>query len=199
MVSACVLRPAVSADAAFLAWGLDEAADGLFTTLLGRRSGGVLTRLAAQPTHAFSFEHAVVAEVDGVATGFCQGFPSGTPGGTSELVRAAGLGALRLAAITTLARPLFAALDRHDEGEWYLQAIAVRPAARSTGVGRALFSDAVDRAARAGCRTLTLDVDVTNVRARSLYERLGLQVVATSPPVSLLDRASVHRMTRLLD
>lgn len=35
---AAVLRPATSGDAEFLAWGLNEAAGGLFDSLLGKRA-----------------------------------------------------------------------------------------------------------------------------------------------------------------
>ena len=194
MGSACILRRAAAGDAAFLAWGLDEAAGGLFTTMLGRRANAVLTRLAAQTGHALSFQHAVIAEVGAEAIGFCQGFPFGTPAGTGNFMRAAGFGSLRAGAITLLGRPLFAALDHHVEGEWYLDSVAVRPGSRGTGVGTALFSDAFKRATRSGCRSLTLDVDVRNARARSLYERFGLCIVTTSSPALRLDGVSVHRM-----
>jgi ribosomal protein S18 acetylase RimI-like enzyme len=90
--------------------------------------------------------------------------------------------------------PVFAALDRHSPGEWYLQAIAVEPDARGSGVGLALISNAFVRAGRAGSTSLTLDVDAANVRARALYERQGLHVARTSPAAVLLGGARVRRM-----
>ena len=190
-----VLRGAMAADAEFLAWGLDEASGGLFTTMLGPRAHTILATAAAQREHAYSFEHAVIAEVNGTRRGFCQRFPYGTPSGTSQLMKAAGIRSLRAGAIAVLGWPVFSALDKHSPGEWYLQAIAVQPEARGSGVGRALFGDAFERAAGAGCETLALDVDVTNVRAQALYARLGLRVESASGKAILLDGAQVNRMT----
>lgn len=192
------LRAATPADTEFLAWGIDEAAGGLFTTMLGPRAHAILAPVVAQPVHAYSFEHAVIAEVDGTPCGFCQGFPYGTPSGTQQLLRAAGIRALRAGAVALLGWPVFAALDAHSPGEWYLQAIAVAPQARGAGVGAALFADAFQRAADSRCDTLSLDVDVANVRARALYERLGLQVESTSGKAVLLDNAQINRMTAVV-
>ncbi len=194
-----VLRAATPADAPFIAWGLDEASGGFFTTMLGRPAHEVLTRVAAQPRHAFSFAHVVIAESDGSAIGLCQGFGYGTPDGTAELVRAAGVRALRLGAVALAGRRLLAALDHHEPGQWYLQAIAVRPEGRGTGVGRRLLADAFDRARGSGSSELALDVDVSNTRAADLYRRVGLEVVSTSKPARLLEGASVHRMQARLE
>ena len=194
MASDRVLRPASPADADFLAWALQEASGGLFSTLLGRRAASILATTVAQPAHDLSFEHAVVAESGRDLLGVCQGMPFGTPSSGRALARVAGLRAVRMVAVLAAGRPLFAALARHAPGEWYLQAIAVTAAARGRGVGGVLVDDAFARASRAGCATLTLDVDVANPRARQLYERHGLGVVETSPPASLLGGAHVHRM-----
>jgi len=59
------LRPAHPRDAEFLAWGLDEAAGGLFSTMLGGRSTAILASVVAQTGHPLSYEHAVLAAVDG--------------------------------------------------------------------------------------------------------------------------------------
>ena len=71
----------------------------------------------------------------------------------------------------------------------------MHPSARGSGVGRALLGNAVGRARSAGCAALALDVDVANVRARALYERLGLAVVSTSARAVLLGGTRVHRMS----
>jgi predicted GNAT superfamily acetyltransferase len=97
-----------------------------------------------------------------------------------------------------LGRPVFGALNRHSPGEWYLQAIAVLPPARGSGVGRCLISDAMARAVAAGCGTLALDVDAANVRAQALYVRLGLRVASTSSPATLLGGVQVCRMSAQL-
>ena len=189
------LRPATVDDTDFLAWGLNEAGGGLFGTLFGAAAPAILAKVIAQPKHAFSFEHAVVAEQAGEVVGFCQGFPYGTPTGTAAIAKAAGVRTARAAVIGLLGLPLVNALDRHAPGEGYLQAVAVAPAGRGAGVGSTLFADAFRRAAHAGCSTLTLDVDTANVRAVELYERLGLAVENTSGKAVLLGGVQVHRMT----
>ena len=196
-----LLRPATPADAPFLAWGLDEAAGGLFAAMFG---GGraVLTRVMAQPQHAFSFQHVTVAEVDGRPAGMCQGFGFGTPGGglALALARAAGVRSVRAGVVALALLPAVTALTRHAQGEWYLQAIAVVPDFRGVGVGTALFADAFDRArATDDSDRLVLDVERDNHRARALYERLGLVVTSTSRRAVLANNVQVQRMAAPLD
>ncbi len=188
------LRPALASDSRFIAWGLDVAAGGLFTSMLGSHCARTLSEVVAVPATAFSYEHVTIAELDGHPTGFCQGWPYGTPGGSKEMARAAGPRVVRMAAIGVLGWPLFAALRRHGPGEWYLQAVAVQEQARGSGVGQALLGDALSRARSSGSSWLTLDVDVANTRARSLYERLGLATVSTSPSAPLIGGGRAHRM-----
>ncbi len=189
------LRAATAADVAFLAWGINEAAGGLFRTLFGSRAPAVLQTVMVQPGHTFSYEHAVVAERSGRVVGFCQGYPHGTPSGELAIAKAAGPRAARAAVIGLLGLPVVVALGRHDPGEWYLQAIAVSPAGRGSGTGSALFADAFRRARAARSTTLALDVDTANTRAIDLYLRLGLRVAATSRRAVLLGDVSVSRMT----
>lgn len=52
------------------------------------------------------------------------------------------------------------------------------PALQSLGVGSALIAGLEDRIRRRGLRSAWLGVEVTNPRARSLYERLGYEPFA---------------------
>lgn len=192
------LRAATASDAEFLAWGLDEAAGGLFTAMFGGRAPEILATVISEPAHEFSFEHAVVAQLAGSPVGFCQGMPYGTPGGSAGLMRAAGIRSIRAGVVALLAMPVLSALGRHAPGDWYLQAIAVRPVVRGSGVGRALFADAFERAGQSGCHRLTLDVEGGNTRARALYERLGLRVQSSSRKAVLLNGVRVHRMSAVV-
>ncbi len=189
------LRPARPQDAEFLAWGIDEAAGGLFSKMYGSSSKAILASVVAQPGHQLSYQHAVCATVDGQLQGFYQGWPSGTPSADSELTRAAGLMAVRAAAVVLLAPLFFSGLGRHSPGEWYLQAIAVVPGARGGGVGHALLMDAIAKATAEGCNSVALDVDAANVRAQALYERMGFQVASTSRRALLLGGVRLHRMS----
>jgi ribosomal protein S18 acetylase RimI-like enzyme len=65
---------------------------------------------------------------------------------------------------TFAARPL---LNVHD--------LAVLPAARGRGLGRALLVAAEDMARARGCAKLTLEVREDNARARGLYQERGFR------------------------
>jgi ribosomal protein S18 acetylase RimI-like enzyme len=67
---------------------------------------------------------------------------------------------------TFRARPL---LNIHD--------LAVLPAYRGRGVGRALLGAVEDHARRRGCCKLTLEVQDDNTPARTLYQRFGFDDV----------------------
>jgi ribosomal protein S18 acetylase RimI-like enzyme len=86
-------------------------------------------------------------------------------------------------------------MDRHDPGNWFLQAIAVEREARERGIGTALLAAGFEQARTSDSDRLTLDVDVETGRGRALYERFGLRVTATSKPARLLGGAAVHRMS----
>lgn len=78
---------------------------------------------------------------------------------------------------TFLARPL---LNIHD--------LAVLPASRGQGVGRALLNAAERLAVQRGCCKLTLEVQEDNRRARILYECFGFTdfLVGNSSPTRFL-------------
>ena len=78
---------------------------------------------------------------------------------------------------TFLARPL---LNIHD--------LAVVPANRGQGIGRALLKTAERRALQRGCCKLTLEVQEDNTRARNLYGRFGFTdfLIGNSAPTRFL-------------
>jgi len=66
-----------------------------------------------------------------------------------------------------------------DEAE--ILTVAVDAAWRSRGVGRALVSEALRRAANAGARAMFLEVDEGNAPALALYRHLGFIKVGERP------------------
>jgi ribosomal-protein-alanine N-acetyltransferase len=66
-----------------------------------------------------------------------------------------------------------------DEAE--ILTIAVEPALRGKGVGRALLSASLRQAAHAGARAMFLEVDEDNAAALALYRRLGFVKVGERP------------------
>lgn len=67
--------------------------------------------------------------------------------------------------------PTFASLDL--AASWLLSDLFVAPAARGTGVGRAVLREVVARATAAGAAWVTLETAHTNTTAQGLYESEG--------------------------
>lgn len=75
--------------------------------------------------------------------------------------------------ILLVAAPQGFALGRVIAGEAELLTIAVHPAARRRGAGRALLSDMIARTARRGARAMFLEVSTENDSAIALYRAAG--------------------------
>lgn len=74
--------------------------------------------------------------------------------------------------------PAGVVLCRAIAGEAEVLTLAVPPWARRRGVALALMTAAIGAARATGARTMLLEVDVANVGAIALYERLGFDLVA---------------------
>lgn len=81
-----------------------------------------------------------------------------------------------------------AVLTRPRKGQWRIDVIAVREAARGGGVGTALLQAVIEAAWDAGMRTVELEVVDVNERAMRLYERLGFRCIFTLPTGPLTAR-----------
>jgi ribosomal protein S18 acetylase RimI-like enzyme len=64
-----------------------------------------------------------------------------------------------------------------NQEELYLDTIAVSEQARGHGIGSILLNTVIDFAREEGFLAVKLSVIDTNTRAKSLYERVGFQVV----------------------
>ncbi len=60
-------------------------------------------------------------------------------------------------------------------GDGYINDIAVREDARGKGIGKALVKDLIYTASLCGLNGLTLEVRISNERARRLYESFGFK------------------------
>ena len=74
-------------------------------------------------------------------------------------------------------------LESRVPGSFYINALAVYPAAQGQGCGRLLMQQAHQLSDEAGCTKTSLIVFSANRRARKLYESLGYKVQASEPPV----------------
>jgi len=112
---------------------------------------------------AFSFENCIVLDVEGKIGGMLHAYvmPPRAPNFEVSEVD-----------------PVLAPYARLEiPGSYYISGVAIEPSLRGRGMGRVLLSHAYRRAAELGCRSVSLIVFDANVRARTLYEREGFQVV----------------------
>ena len=61
--------------------------------------------------------------------------------------------------------------------EFYVSNLAVREECRGLGVGTMLMGRLIEIAGELGCAFITLEVRVSNKKARSLYESLGFHAL----------------------
>jgi ribosomal protein S18 acetylase RimI-like enzyme len=162
---------------------LDQAAEGFFRFMLGRRVAEIVAAAYTQPNHDLSYQNATFAERDGVIVGMASGYTAEQHRRSSDqpLKQAAGRSALRLAVVSTLCAPLMRILDTIADGDFYLQAIATDEELRGQGVGSALIDSIETQARASGSRRLSLHVSAKNEGARRLYERRGMTVESQWP------------------
>ena len=70
--------------------------------------------------------------------------------------------------------------DETEQGELYLDSLAVDPAHRGKGIASLLIKASIDKARQMGLPATGLLVDDNNPRAEALYSRLGFKVVGTN-------------------
>jgi ribosomal protein S18 acetylase RimI-like enzyme len=188
-------RPDVAEGLAFAGY-LNAAAEGFFQIWLGKDFNRVIAHAYTKPGHDLSYENATFAvrgeRIVGMATGYTA--DQHRASSLTPLRDAQGYRAVRAAIIAAVFAPLFRVLDTLEDGDFYLQAIAVDPDLRGAGVGSLLMKRVAEEGRASGSRRLCLDVAGSNAGARRLYERLGMNVVSESkifymPGVRLLRMA----------
>ena len=178
---------------------LDEAAEGFFRFMLGRRVADIVAAAYIQPDNDYSYQNVTFAEHDKVIVGMASSFTARQRRCFSDqpLKRAAGNRHLRMSVVTTLCAPLLRIVDTIADGDFYLQAIAVDKELRGEGVGSILIDYIEERAVVSGSVRLSLDVSAKNKGARRLYERRGMTVESEWPKLWFIPSLFV-RMTKPL-
>jgi ribosomal protein S18 acetylase RimI-like enzyme len=182
---AMVLRPAKPdlEEGLVYARYLDQAAEGFFRFMLGRRAAEIVAAAYIQPDNDYSYQNATFAERDEVIVGMVSSFTGKQRRSFTKqpLKRAAGRRRLRMSLVTTLCAPLMRILETTADGDFYLQAIAVDKELRGEGVGSMLMNYMEERAIASGAVRFSLDVSAKNNGARRLYERRGMTVESEWP------------------
>lgn len=195
-----ILRPAEPTleEGLIFAHYLDEAFEGLFSSLLGRQTSDIVAKAYTHPDHDFSFQNTIFAECDKALVGMATGY-------TAERHRASSNQPLKQAAHGHILQKIGAGLlcfrlrflGTHVDGDFYLQAIAVAEKHRSKGIGTVLMDGIEDRARSCGSTRLFLDAAARNTAARRFYERRGMTVASEwfSSPIM---PTFIVQMTKLL-
>ena len=178
---------------------LDEAAEGFFRFMLGRRVADIVAAAYIQPDNDYSYQNVTFAEHDKVIVGMVLGYTAEQHRRSSRqpLKQAAGRRNLRMRVVLILFAPLRRIIDSIADGDFYLQAIAVDKELRGEGVGSILIDYIEERAVVSGSVRLSLDVSAKNKGARRLYERRGMTVESEWPKLWFIPSLFV-RMTKPL-
>ncbi|MFC1781469.1 GNAT family N-acetyltransferase [Planctomycetota bacterium] len=179
---------------------LDEAAEGFFRFMLGRRSGHIIATVFAQPNHDLSHQNVTFAERDNVIVGMVSGYTAEQHRRSSRrpLKQASGRYNLRMRIVLVLFAPLMRIIDSIGDDDFYLQAIAVDKKLRGEGVGYALMDFIEDRARASGSTRLSLDVSAKNKGARRFYERCGMTIESQWPKRVPIPGLKFYRMIKAL-
>ena len=178
---------------------VDQAAEGFFRFMLGRRAGYIIATAFAQPDHDLSYQNVTFAERDNVIVGMVSGFTAEQHRRSSRfkpVKRAAGKRNLRMRIVLILFAPLMRIIESTADGDFYIQAIAVDKELRGDGVGSVLMDSFEERARASGSTRLSLDVSAKNEGARRFYERRGWNVESQWPKRLAIPGLKFYRMTK---
>ena len=179
---------------------LDEAAEGFFRFMLGRRSTEIVAKAFALPDHGLSHQYATFAEREGDIVGMVSGYTAEQHRRSSRepLKQAAGRWNLRMRIILVMFAPLMRIIDSIADDDFYLQAVAVDNKFRGEGLGSILV-DSLEKQARAsGAARLALDVSAKNEGARRFYDRRGFAVESQWPKRLRVRALKFYRMTKAM-
>ena len=179
---------------------LDEAAEGFFRFMLGRRARHIIAAAFTQPGHDLSYQNVTFAERDQDIVGMVSGYTAEQHRRSSHLPlkQAAGKRNLRMRIVLILFAPLMRIIDSIEDDDFYLQGIAVDRNIRGEGIGSVLIKSLEERARASGASRLSLDVSAKNERARRFYERYGMAVTSRWPKRLPLPVFRLYRMTKEL-
>ena len=179
---------------------LDQAAEGFFRFMLGRRAVDIIATVFTQPDHDLSYQHVTFVEQNAVIVGMVSGYTAEQHhlSSGSILEKAAGRYNLRFIVISTIFSPLLRIIDTIADGDFYLQAIAVDKEHRGESLGSILIDFIEGFAREAGSKRLSLDVSAKNENARIIYEHYGMTVESHWPKRLALPGLRLLRMTKTL-
>ena len=175
----------------------DEASEGFFSSVLGSRMNEILAEAYIKLNNEYSFENASVIEYEGTVVGMVSGYThSEKKEFTRNILGQFSSGArLNIISFTLIGRILSRFLGPRGQGDYYLQAIALKSEMRGKGLGQKLLLHSVETANKKGARTLSLDVSSKNTRAIKSYRRFGMRESSSWPNLPMFPSVFT-RMTK---
>lgn len=163
------LRPATADDAGFIAEVVAVALGADLWNDSGTHSlpDEALREVCRRSDTLYSWQHSLIAEINGEPAGGIVAYD----GHDYPALRQRTFAALQhLITFDTSQME-----DEAKEGEYYIDSVAVKPEYRGCGIAGKLLRAAINEG-HAGGLTIVLACDPQNLRARSLYERIGFSV-----------------------
>ncbi len=167
--------------------------------MFGKRLEDIVSKAYVEPNHDLSYETALFAEADGEVVGMASGYTAEQHRRFNRKVvnRAAGRSIVRISIIYALLSPMMRFLHTYDEGDFYLQFLAVDEAFRGRGIGSVLIHAMEERGRERGSTQYAIDVSGRNDNARRLYGHQGFVDRACWPRLRFM-RPVIQRMVKPL-
>ncbi len=179
---------------------LDEAAEGFFRFMIGRRVEHVIATAFLKPDHDLSYQNVTFAEQEGAIVGMVSGYTAKQHRASSRrpLKEAAGRRNLRMRIVSVLFAPIMRIIDSTGDEDFYIQSIAVSRELQGGGVGSTLMDFTEEQARASGSTRLALDVSAKNENARRFYSNRGMNVESRWPKRLPIRALKFYRMTKKL-
>ena len=179
---------------------LDEAAEGFFRFMLGKRVTEIVAMAFTQPSHDLSYQNVSFAEKNNVIVGMVSGYTAEQHRNSTHtpLKHAAGKSNIRMSIVRGIFAPLIRIMDSIEDSDFYLLAIAVDKEQRGSGVGSLLLDYIEERARATGSTRMALDVSSSNVNAFKLYRNRGMTVTSQWPRRLRIPKLKFYRMTKAI-
>ncbi len=162
--------------------------------MFGARYEAVIANAFLEPDHDTSYQNVTFAEADGEIVGMILAYTEAQHRRSSmdPQRRAAGRLRLRLRMVELFMGPLMHLNDSMEEGDYYLQFIAVDQEKRVGGVGTALLDEFEAQARAKDSTRLSLDVSTSNNVAREFYRNRGWEDEFEWPDIWFMPSLSVR-------
>lgn len=199
------LRRAIADDGNWAAPLLFSICPALFSYIFAtsaEQAQDVLQQAFVYPSHAFSYEHTCVVEIQGQPVGLIIGYPAVIKRQADEKVHSV---MARLTPLRKLPKILINVADfnriKQDISmkDYYLLGVGILPEFRNQGLGTYLLAQIEAQASP--CQTICLDITYINTRGRKFFERNGYRITlskTTNRFEKFTRSGGIHRMIKHL-